>query len=641
MFAKLSLVYLSVCMHSLVLVISANNVEQMSECSVKIKEGTIDLSVLDINLEAQLGDGRDVWNYTFNPCFPFTRPENIDEGFGDKCIGVALCKHKIDKKSDRGYYYNLGYKDQASFDIKTPSPNTTYVNIIYKGFWSRKGKVSTIRLVCDEERTDIQDALFVVLKDRKYNDRTLGLLYAELHHVACCPDGYRLTDGVSQGNNTGHLDGVISSEEKDNRIEVDRTKVLMIVGINVGIILMAGCVGLMCYNKRTHIEIYHKLPGVRTTAEPTLWQLATSQDIEQGPPGPIILSGNKSIQVSSKLAYRDGAPQRRKSLCFPVLEHTLIPEECIELGQRLGGTIFGDTYVGDWTGIKIAVKRITLSVHKYQTDPQSLKPMQDLVAFLSQQRHRNIVSMLGMCSEARHPYIISEFIQGQVMKDFIKQAGNQLTWPHRIKMLSQIADGMAFLHSTSPPILHRDLRCGNLFITSTDVVKICDYGVIQLMQPLRSICKEEDCCCQGLYSACPPSISWTAPEVLEHPNSNEADGYISTAADVYSYAITMWELVMGDDPYEEMHVVQEVIDHVVSGGRPEIPKDKMLKPYTGLMKTCWDANPNERLSFKQITVQLKELNYQAKAFQKALNHHSNKPRSRQSSKTISFTDTVT
>ena len=39
--------------------------------------------------------------------------------------------------------------------------------------------------------------------------------------------------------------------------------------------------------------------------------------------------------------------------------------------------------------------------------------------------------------------------------------------------LSQVADGMAYLHSTNPPILHRDLRCGNLFVTDNDVIKVC------------------------------------------------------------------------------------------------------------------------------------------------------------------------
>lgn len=43
--------------------------------------------------------------------------------------------------------------------------------------------------------------------------------------------------------------------------EVDRKKVLIIVGVNLGVFLMAGVVGLMCYKKRSHLEIYSKLPG--------------------------------------------------------------------------------------------------------------------------------------------------------------------------------------------------------------------------------------------------------------------------------------------------------------------------------------------------------------------------------------------
>ena len=49
--------------------------------------------------------------------------------------------------------------------------------------------------------------------------------------------------------------------KKDDKMETDRTKVMIIVGVNLGVILLAGVVGLMCYNKRSHLEIYHKLPG--------------------------------------------------------------------------------------------------------------------------------------------------------------------------------------------------------------------------------------------------------------------------------------------------------------------------------------------------------------------------------------------
>jgi len=63
---------------------------------------------------------------------------------------------------------------------------------------------------------------------------------------------------------------------------------------------------------------------------------------------------------------------------------------------------------------------------------------------------------------------------------------------------------------------------------------------------------------QGLYSACPPYLGWTAPEVLGHPNSMESDGHITSASDVYSYGVVMWELINGNDPYEDMHTAPEV-----------------------------------------------------------------------------------
>ena len=63
---------------------------------------------------------------------------------------------------------------------------------------------------------------------------------------------------------------------------------------------------------------------------------------------------------------------------------------------------------------------------------------------------------------------------------------------------------------------------------------------------------------QGRYSACPPSIAWTAPEVLRHANSQETEEFITKSSDVYSFGIVMWELVMCEDPFEEMSTLQEV-----------------------------------------------------------------------------------
>ncbi|KAK3581369.1 hypothetical protein CHS0354_016213 [Potamilus streckersoni] len=342
------------------------------------------------------------------------------------------------------------------------------------------------------------------------------------------------------------------------RAKADKTKVLIIVGVNIGVIMLAGIVGIMCYTKKTHLQIYHKLPGLRTVPEASIWQLASMGDLTDR--GGKITSGGGDSQAC---AYRDYEPDlnekaRKRSIFVPLLEESVIEEKSLQLGQRLGGGIFGDTYIAEWTEMQVTVKRITLSVHENQLSTEFLKWMKDEVWLLSRQRHRNIVSILGLCLESRHPYVISEYVDGQCVKDFIKRGGGLLNWPLRVKLLSQIADGMAFLHSTKPLILHRDLRCANLFITERDIVKVGDFGLIHLTQPLRSACQEEDCCCQGKYSACPPSIAWTAPEVFEHPNSNESDGFITKAADVYSFGIVMWEIVMCEDPFDEIGTTKEV-----------------------------------------------------------------------------------
>lgn len=647
------------CVHT-----EANDVVQLSYCSARVNGALIDLRSLT-SLTAQIVDNSQVWNYTFNPCDEFSLPENRVEGFGDKCLAVALCKAVLTNK--RQFYYTLGYHSSSHFVVNHSLDNQTYVKIVYHGYGSMKGKTTNLKLVCDKQRVRPNEAVFKVIKDLK----ALGEVHAELHHICCCPDGclskqignqgtsFHREDStsndtfkkylngsfeyeVSQGNLTNRSD-VITFEEQDIQMETDRTKVLIIVGVNVGVIMIAGLVGLTCYNKRTHIsEIYHKVPVTHIIQEPSVWQLTNSIDLEQGQrsKGPIKSKGNLNVFVpmSSYSAYRDGAPQqKRKSLCFPVLEHCTIPKEMITLGQRLGGGIFGDTYVGDWTGITVAVKRVTLSVHQSQISVQNIQGLQNQVSFLSKQRHRSIVSVLGCCTDSKHPYIIAEFIHGQVVKDFIKRGHSQLTWLYRVKILSQVADGMAFLHSTSPPILHRDLRCANMFLANNDIVKICDFGIVNIIQPLREGCKTEDCCCQGQYSACPPSISWTAPEVLKHPNSNEKDGFITTASDVFSFAVVMWELVLCEDPYEDMNTAQEVMEYVLDGGRPEISTySNMLPSYLKLMKKCWSTDVADRPSFKQVTVLLNEVLHHAKAFQKTISQI--EPHERTNSKSCSSSD---
>jgi serine/threonine protein kinase len=85
-----------------------------------------------------------------------------------------------------------------------------------------------------------------------------------------------------------------------------------------------------------------------------------------------------------------------------------------------------------------------------------------------------------------------------------------------------------------------------------------------------------------------------APEVIEHNPYREK-------ADVFSYAITMWELLTGRVPYEEMTPLQAAVGVVQKGLRPVIPSN-CPEGLASVMRDCWQRDSKERPSFEQLKV---------------------------------------
>ena len=107
----------------------------------------------------------------------------------------------------------------------------------------------------------------------------------------------------------------------------------------------------------------------------------------------------------------------------------------------------------------------------------------------------------------------------------------QLTARRIHKILLQCAQGMSYLHSFRPPIVHRDLKSHNLLVDHNWNVKVGDFGLSRLQS-------------MDLMTAA-GTPQWTAPEVIRH------DHY-TTKADVYSFSIIIYELLSGKIPYVEI-----------------------------------------------------------------------------------------
>lgn len=96
------------------------------------------------------------------------------------------------------------------------------------------------------------------------------------------------------------------------------------------------------------------------------------------------------------------------------------------------------------------------------------------------------------------------------------------------------------------------------------------------------------------------SVRWFAPEVNH-------DRVLSTRSDVYSFGMTVLELISGRRPYDELRNAFQVVAKVTMGKRPERPAEMNNDKLWALLIRCWDQIPEERPSIQQVVVALESI----------------------------------
>ncbi|WIA13591.1 hypothetical protein OEZ85_007157 [Tetradesmus obliquus] len=186
-------------------------------------------------------------------------------------------------------------------------------------------------------------------------------------------------------------------------------------------------------------------------------------------------------------------------------------------------------------------------------------------------------------------WLVLELCTGGTLKDAVTtgrlRLENNIGLVKLYSRLLETASGMAYLHSKG--VLHGDLKAGNVLLQNVhgsfdQVAKISDFGLAAVLLDGAT----------HRSTASMGTITHMAPEVLR-------SGHISPAADVYSFAIMMWEVFTSRQAYQGLHYGAVVERVVIQKQRPTIPDD-MPQEYSLLMSTCWDAEPTSRPSFQQI-----------------------------------------
>ncbi|XP_060176242.1 serine/threonine-protein kinase STY46-like [Lycium barbarum] len=251
-----------------------------------------------------------------------------------------------------------------------------------------------------------------------------------------------------------------------------------------------------------------------------------------------------------------------------------IDHQLLKFGNKIASGSYGDLYKGTYCSQEVAIK--ILKSERLNTELQ--KEFAQEVYIMRKVRHKNVVQFIGACTKPPNLCIVTEFMSGGSVYDYLHKQKGSFKFPTLLKVAIDVSKGMNYLHQNN--IIHRDLKAANLLMDENEVVKVADFGVARVKAQT------------GVMTAETGTYRWMSPEVIEHkPYDHKAD--------VFSFGVLLWELMTGKLPYEYLTPLQAAIGVVQKGLRPSIPKHTHPK-LAELLEKCWQRDPTSRPDFPEI-----------------------------------------
>lgn len=278
----------------------------------------------------------------------------------------------------------------------------------------------------------------------------------------------------------------------------------------------------------------------------------------------------------------------------------------IEFGKILGRGACATVYKCQWMHVPVAVKVFNdghgeaAGIDKLATTNEEVRKnvVGDYVEefwLLLQIRHPNCLLYMGICFEPV-VCIVTELYSGGSVANYLHGPNPRKFSPEKaLEILCGVARGMYYLHASSPPILHRDLKASNILINqSLTHCVICDFGLSsQFVNEASGLNLHPS---RGMSDAGVGGIGTPytmAPEIMRRNT-------YKPAADVYSFGIVMYEVYTSRFPYPNMKPIQ-LMFHVTEKHRPKFYEEDNVPPtMRTLIEKCWSQDPKDRPTFEEI-----------------------------------------
>eukprot|EP01018_Ginkgo_biloba_P019836 Gb_01911 [translate_table: standard] len=301
-------------------------------------------------------------------------------------------------------------------------------------------------------------------------------------------------------------------------------------------------------------------------------------------------NGNKAIRLETGYSFE--ASKERAIYKFGFKEIKIFTDNFSTL---IGEGGFGSVYRGILPeGRVIAVKRSHTRYNRSSIKQDYHAEMR----MLCRVHHRSIIDFIGYCNEKGERILVFEFMPyGSLYDRLHGQPMDPLTWSLRMRISSQIALGLEYLHhGANPPIVHRDIKSANILLTEDFSAKVADMGLSKVGGLNANSFSSTMTGVKG-------SLGYIDPQYFN-------TSVISDKSDVYSFGVVLLELISGRKAMENFETLvkwaekffdesEKLEDMVDPGVRNEVDLLE-LKLMANIAQLCVSTDPKDRPSMADV-----------------------------------------
>ena len=289
-------------------------------------------------------------------------------------------------------------------------------------------------------------------------------------------------------------------------------------------------------------------------------------------------------EVETLLASSDDV--RSRFLQSSMLRVTLTPGTRLgdyEVKSLLGSGGMGDVYRArdSRLGRDVAIKVLPSFV---SSDPNRLRRFEQEARAAAALNHPNILAVFQMGTFEGAPYLVSELLEGETLREPIKRG--RLAVRKAIDYGVQIAKGLAAAHEKG--IVHRDLKPENLFVTKDGRVKILDFGLAKLTQPQSSSEHDASTVSAGTEEGVVMgTVGYMAPEqVRGHTTDHRTD--------IFAFGAVLYEMLAGKRAFQKQ-TPADTMSAILNEDPPGISRVEANTPpaLQRVVHRCLEKNPEQ------------------------------------------------